>query len=499
MLQWIEENLVIPDGEHQGEPLVATPEQAIFTIRLYRIIPKRERLYYRGGQLIRPKGWGKSPYVAALSWADAKGPSRFSGWDAAGEPVGRPPATPWVQLAAVAEDQTANTWLSLLAMADDETAPLVHNYPDIDVGLTRINLAGGGRIEYVTSRSGTREGQRTTFAILDETHLWYPHNGGKKLSSTIRRNVAKMNGLAVETTNMYAPGESSVAEETHRAGMGDILVDSGIEAPHLSDLSKKRPLRKALNIAYGDSTRFVDIDRLIAEVNDPRVSPNEARRYYLNQCVTGVDAWMNPETWGKLTADPDELAGDITIGFSGARHSDGAALVGCDIATGHLFTIAAWEASGRDWQLPTRELDAAVDQVFKNHTVSRMYANPMHGIWDSYIDQWIADQGKRIVIRWSISREGPWSHAIASFMAAVKAGDAISHPGDELATRHVLNAHTRPTKRAKDDDGKPMHLIERAHPERSIAWAQAAVLAYEARGDAIAAGAKKRRGKARGF
>lgn len=501
ILDWIESNLVIPDGENHGEPLIPTREQAAFTIRLFRIDPKRGRLFYRGGQLTRPKGWGKSPFAGALSWAAAKGPIQFDGWNANGNPVGRPRPTPWVQIAAAAEGQTDNTWTAVLGTAAD--APILDSYPDIDIGLTRVFVNGGtGKIEYVTSRAGTREGQRTTFAVLDETHLWFPHNGGTKLARTLRRNLGKMNGLGIETTNMFEPGERSVAEITYDNPTRDFLLDAGPEVPEVPDLSLKRPVRKALKIAYGDSTEFVDLDRILSEVQDPRTPPNEARRFYFNQRVTGADSWLDPAVhWTPNATDFDVEPGEpIGLAFTGARYSDGAALYACHVETGHLFPIRIWLADGEDWELPTDELTDAVEDTFTRYTVGRFYVNTANPAWDSYLDRWIADHGKRTVAAWSTNREAAWAHTLAAFKSAAHAGE-LSHDGTQITTDHATRARTRPTKRAKDSDGNRMYTIERPHPGRSIVAIQAAVLAFEARGDALASGVtkKKRRTRSRGF
>src|SRR5690606_1816290 len=137
--------------------------------------------------------------------------------------VGRPLGTrggdpnPWVQIAAGSEDQTDHTYsvlYELLAANDGRAADELR----IDVGLTRCYLRDRpGRPEPVTASAGSREGQPVTDAILDETHLWTPRNGGVRLARTIRRNTAKMDGRTFETTNRFEPGEQSVAEATPKA------------------------------------------------------------------------------------------------------------------------------------------------------------------------------------------------------------------------------------------------------------------------------------------
>ena len=46
------------------------------------------------------------------------GPVLFDGWDAQGEPVGKPWATPHIQITACSEEQTDNTWRALQPMIE---------------------------------------------------------------------------------------------------------------------------------------------------------------------------------------------------------------------------------------------------------------------------------------------------------------------------------------------------------------------------------------------
>ena len=112
----------------------------------------------------------------------------------------------------MSEDQTDNTWAALyqLLNANEQRAAKALG---IDIGRTRMYLTGGrpGTMRPVTAESASREGARLTFAVLDETHLWFPSNGGTKLAGTLRRNASKMDGRTVETTNAPVIGLHSVA------------------------------------------------------------------------------------------------------------------------------------------------------------------------------------------------------------------------------------------------------------------------------------------------
>jgi hypothetical protein len=99
----IEATCAIPDGEHAGEPYILTDEQLRFLLWHYRIDPNVERWDARTGRgaAVRllprlaarpPAEVGQGPVRAAIICAEAhpEGPVLFDGWDANGEPVGRP-------------------------------------------------------------------------------------------------------------------------------------------------------------------------------------------------------------------------------------------------------------------------------------------------------------------------------------------------------------------------------------------------------------------------
>lgn len=120
-LDWIYENLTVHDGPTSGQPLQFTQEQADFILRFYEVDPTftgsaigQDERHMRRGRLVRrallsrSKGWGKSPLVAAVCLLEALGDVVMDGWDAAGQPVGRPwkdmGFKPLVQIIGVSED-----------------------------------------------------------------------------------------------------------------------------------------------------------------------------------------------------------------------------------------------------------------------------------------------------------------------------------------------------------------------------------------------------------
>lgn len=497
VIDWCEEFLAQPDGDRAGEPFTFTTEQKRFVLRWFAV-DDQGRWRFRRAQLVRPKGWGKSPLVAALGCAALGGPVLFDGFDAEGDPVGRPHPSPWVQIAGVSEDQTVNTMSLVLAMLRERNA--ADAIPGMDLGITRIYTARG-RLEPVTASAPSREGQRLTEAILDETQHWNGSNGGHRLAATIRRNLAKMGGRSVETTNAWRPGEGSVAELTseYASKIAQGLVrDEGLftdhtQAPPDTDLRDEQSLRRGLRVVYGDAA-WVDQDRIVAECYDPGTHPSDARRFYLNQVVAAEDAWVAPHAWDALADarlvlhDGDEVA----LGFDGARTDDSTCLVACRVEDGALFLLHAQEAPAdarrQGWEVDRERVDDAVRLAFDRYSVAAMFSD-VHP-WESYVDAWSRDFGSGLRLKASDrsavgfdmrSKLQLFTRAAEAFAAAVEDGELI-HDGDAILREHVHNARRRPNRFGVG--------LSKEHREstRKVDAAVAAVLARAARQDVLAKG-----------
>jgi hypothetical protein len=519
VLWWTTRYITQPDGPNAGGPWHFTAEQARFVLWWYAIEDDGRWLSTRG-VVRRPKGAGKSPKAAAISLAELCGPVRFGGWATGGEtapwraePYGRGdpiavecPAA-WVQLAGVSERQTQNTMAMVLAMCAE--SPIVDDY-GLDLGLTRIYTAAGGRLEPITASAPTAEGARPTFINEDETQWWTDSNGGAALDRVNRRNVAKIpggTGRILETTNAHAAGEQSVAEHTYEAFLaqrdgrirtGRLLYDTR-EPDADVDLADEGQLMEALAAAYGDSD-WVDLERLRDEVWDPGTAPADTRRFYLNQVSTAVDAWLSEPEWAAV-AEPATVvhAGDVVVlGFDGSEKrrkgvADATALIGVRVEDGHVFEIEVWEQpsgpAGWDWNVPVAEVEAAVDHAFDTYDVVGLYADPAQH-WDAQLRQWEARYINRLRVKAHANQPMHW-HPGGDPVKAVRAAEQfhsavvnreLTHSGAWRLTAHMLNARRRVRRNGV--------MIYKEHPEsaRKIDAAWAAIYAWQARLDAVGAG-----------
>jgi phage terminase large subunit-like protein len=511
ILDWQYDYLRQPDGPDAGSNWTYTPEQLRFVLWWYAI-DENGRWAYRRGVLRRMKGWGKDPLVASLACTEFVGPCRFGGWDAHGQPVAIPHSAPWVQVAAVSKDQTRTTMTLFPGMLSRE---VIDEY-GIDICKEIIYNRTSGRIEAVTSSPRALEGGRPTFVILNETHHWLENNEGHEMARTVARNLAKSrDGSArnLAITNAHDPGENSVAEwdweaflaiRDGRSRATGYLYDSR-EAPAGTQLADRESLRTGLLAARGDSS-WLDVDRLIEEIYDPATPPSMSRRFYLNQLVASEDAWLAPHEWGQV-ADATKSLGDgdtVTLGFDGSVRDDSTALVACRVEDGHLELLGCWEKpdgpAGDGWQVDRTAVDAAVFRAFERFKVVGFYADP--AFWADTLDRWSAEFAPRMLIRASQARPLEWwtnrpkamVDALERFHEAV-VSEQLSHSGDSVLTRHVLNSRRRV--------GRSGITISKENPSsnRKIDAAMAAVLAYECRGDAVTAGfaRPKRQRRAYGF
>lgn len=499
VVAFVEAQCAIPDGEQRGHPYVLTDEMARFVLWLYRLDAHGKYVYGRGAQLVRPQKWGKGPFAAALICAEAQGPVVFAGWDAAGEPVGRPRSTAHIQVTAVSEDQADNVWRALVPMI--ELGSLGADIPD--TGLTRVNLPGGGLIEPVTSSARSRLGQRITFAVQDETHSWTAHNGGRALADTQRRNLAGMGGRWLETTNAWDPREQSVAQQTAEAHEPGVYYDD-VE-PGAGSIRNRRDRRRMTRKVYGDSW-WVDLDRIDEEIEAllPRDAP-QAERFFLNRKRAPEAAAFELGKWD-AAADVSVVVPDgslVVVGIDGARFVDALAVIATDVVQAYQWVVGIWERpqdAGDDYEHPAHEIDGAVSELFERYEVWRCYVDPQ---WiDHLVDRWRGRWGATKVIAWHTNRPRQAAWMVRNYVAAVGAAD-LRHDGDSVMRRHISNA-VRSTVNVYDDQHRQMWVLSKETPDsaKKIDGAVAGALSWEARGDAIAAGATaatKRKYRAAGF
>ena len=501
---FIESYLVFGPGDLRGQPARLDPEKRALIYRMYEVFPpdhpQAGRRRFKRVAISLRKGTAKTELAAWLAAAELHrdGPVRCDGWDAQGEPVGRGITDPYIPLIANTEEQSDELAYGALKVIL-EYSPLVD---DFDIGLERImRIDGDGKAVSLASAPDARDGARTTFQIFDETHrMNLPRL--KAAHRTMLANIPKRrlsDAWSFEITTAPAPGEGSVAEDTMnyaRKVAGGAIPDSKLfffhrQAGDDHDLSTPEGIREAVIEASGPAVTWSDIDGIIEQWRDPTADQTYLERVWLNRLVRSSERAFDVEKWRTLEAPnyrpaPGSL---ITLGFDGGRWHDSTALVATEIATGFQWLPGLWERPEKvqTWEVPAGEVNDAVEEMFGTYEVWRMYCDPPY--WETTVAEWAGKYGDKRVVEWWTNRLKPMAYAIKAFNTAITSAD-LSHDGSPHLTRHIGNA-VRKYLNMRDEDGNRLWTIykERSDSPHKIDAAMSSVLAWEARCDALAAGA----------
>lgn len=466
---WLERWLIQPNGPKARQPFRLVDSQLRFLAWWYAVDADGHWLFHHAVRRLA-KGSGKSPFAAALALAELCGPVRLDGFDARipGGCRGRRMDMPWVQIAATAESQTANTMRMVRAFAP-KGSEIVKAF-QLDPGKTIYYAVPEGKLEVITSSSTAAEGAEASFVIADETEHWKPSNGGPELARTLADNLAKSGSRMLETSNAWVPGTETVAELSWDAWIAQeegrtrsesrILYDARLAPPGVTAWSDDAELRAGLAQVYGDCT-WVDLRAVVARIRDLRSDPDDSRRKYLNRPTISSGAWMDPLDWAQCT-DATRVVADgdpIVLFFDGSKSDDATALVACDIATGHLFVLGAWERplgpAGQGWEVDRVDVDRMVRAVHAVRDVVAFFGDVKE--FEQHIDAWGQEFGDRYVID---ATGGKARHAVAwdmrnnvrEFTAAVERfkvdvlGGDLTHDGDSRLARHIANAVMAPNR-----------------------------------------------------
>jgi hypothetical protein len=510
LLGWVSIKLTDPDGE----PFQCTAEQARFLLWYYAI-DKRGKFIYRQAVLQRLKGWGKDPLAAVMCMIELIGPSRFSHWvDAEGfktsrwepgcRPVGKAHASAFVIVTAVSLDQTENTTLLFPSLIPDRTREEYR----IDVQ-KEVIYANGGRqkLKAVAASYRASEGQRVSWALLNETHHWVPGKGADKFYRTVKNNVTKVKGRFICITNAYEPGEESVAqiirEEQEKVWAGlakpsGWLYDSIEAHPEAVLDGEDGWLPYILETIRGDAY-WLDIEIIVQSMMDTSIPTATHRRMWLNQIVSTADSLVTTGEWdairvNSLTGTKADLnKGDtVVLGFDGGKTDDATALVAIRLSDKLIVPLAIWQKpeGKKDWHINEAEVETEVHQAMATYKVLAFYADVYP--WESFINGWSDIYREQLLVKASSkSTIGFDMRGNAERIArgneallAMVQGKRIFHNGDKALRVHVLN-----TKRRRNQFGLIFGKDHAESPRKVDGWA-ATLLAFIAMTDLAESGKK---------
>jgi hypothetical protein len=516
----IEERAVYGPGSLQGEAYEIDPEFRSFIYRAYELFPQGHpwegrRRFKRVGLSVR-KGLAKTEKQALLAFCEIhpEGPTRFDGWDAYGNPVGRPVRAPYVPMLAVSVEQVEELAFGALTY-------IVSEGPDADLfdvskeRICRLDERGreDGKAIPLANSPGARDGARTTMNCFDEPHrLYLPRQ--LEAHRTMDANLPKRPlddpwSLYVGTAGQ--PGQGSVMEMVHAEALR--ISEGAIERPDLfylyrtddgdHDLDVKEERIRAVAEATGPAGEYGpgQFDEIASQWDRPGSDKPFLERVWLNRWrKSGSQAFDMKRVeslcrGGDSSPYPEIPDGAfVAAGFDGARFRDATALTITDIATGRQMLLGCWERPEIDeeWEVPVDEVNDLVREMMARFDVWRLYCDPPY--WWETVASWAALWPDR-VIEWHTMVKSKIIPALMAYVDAIDTGTVTFAGNRHLETllQHLGHASRKQLKTV-DDQGRPHWILQKqdGRMEDKIDAAMSSVLSWAACVDARRDGAKPR-------
>ncbi|WP_034088849.1 terminase TerL endonuclease subunit [Streptacidiphilus albus] len=340
--RWIQENLILAEGDSFGKPFLLRQDQKAFIWRWYEYCPHCDTWRYDEALRGAARGDGKTALVAALGVLEFGGPPQLA------------PISPNVVVAAASWDQANLLYAAASTMMggrdqDVEEAPLCGFFEVYD-GETKLADGRPGRLFRTATVAGTNQGGQPTLLLADEIHEFgAPGSPRAKFHDVVSKSCTK------RLLTYRIPLESGEIREVRR-GPGRVidLSTAGDDVDHsFLGLKYKRGLRE---MHQGEPTKFLfdwrqarpgldytrpedraiacrdasgaadviwSVDTRVREWDKDEVRHSDWRRYFANEWVDVADeSWLadHPGAWdackGEWTltgTEPAVLAVDMAL------------------------------------------------------------------------------------------------------------------------------------------------------------------------------------------
>lgn len=538
--QFIEERCVFGPGSLKGEPAVLDDEFVGALYRLYEVYPQGHRLEGRRrfsrGAIEWRKGMAKTEKAAWITLCELhpEAPVRCDGFDAYGEPVGRPVTQPYIPMMAVNAEQVSELAYGVLKTVIEE-GPDSHLFDPSLERIVRLDSRGreDGKAVPVANSPGSRDGALTTFQHFDEPHrLILP--SAKAAHETMSANLTKRpmeDPWAFYTSTAGAPGEMSIEEDVRAEA--EMISRGEMEAPALFFFARwagdehKDFMPRPAAPGIEEVTHAKAMENRIAAVTEatgpvgefgtgqfesiaklwdrPRADTAYLERVWLNRWRRSGSMFFDSIKLHGLAKPGQRIpkGAFVSLGFDGARFRDSTAIAATDINTGMQELIGLWERPefSDDWEVPESEVTATFEWAMTHYRVYKLYADPPH--WTETIGSWYAKYPDQVE-EFYTKRHAMMAYTLREYQEAIdarsisfggyqdplwKPGEVVS-PHDDLL-RHLGNAGKKKLNML-DDFGEPLYVMQKQDGKMHLKFdaGMAAVLSWKARLDAIKGGAK---------
>jgi hypothetical protein len=513
----IEERFIFGPGSLKGEPAELDDDARAFIHTAYEVYPTGHRWagrrrYKRCGLSVR-KGLAKTEKMAWIAEAELhpEGPVRCDGFDAYGNPVGRPVVDPYIPLLAVTVDQVEELAYGALYV-------MVTEGPDADLfdatneRIIRLGPNGqaDGKAVPLANSPGARDGARTTFQGFDEPHrLYLPRQ--RQAHETMLGNMSKR--VLEDPWSLYVgtagePGQNSIAEDLHHEA--EAIAKGEVDEPRLfyfyrwakgkhGDLKTKQDRIAAVEEATGPVGEYGPglFDDIASQWDRKGADKQYLERVWLNRWTRSNEQAFDPNRRvDLLVPDPIKRGSFVTAGFDGARRRDSTGIVITDIPTGRQKLWALWERDEDDpnWEVPEDEVTQSVEELMRTMQVWRFNGDPPY--WTDTMGAWAGRWEQ--VEEWWTNRIKTMAYAVRAYGEAMADG-SVTFVDDQLEEKfaeHMAAAGKLPVN-FFDDQGERLFILRKLHPDRKFDAQMAAILSWEARLAALRAGAKPRKRRKR--
>lgn len=358
-VRWIEDNLILPEGDTFGEPFRLRPDQKRFLYRWYEYCEQCLRWRYTEAVRGAATGDGKSTFIAAIALVEFAGPPSIA------------PMSPIINVAAASWEQADELFRKAGQMVGgkgDEIreAPLCGYFNVMD---TEIKFKGGnpGVLKRVAAVAGTNEGGLPSLFICDEVHEWGEIGSNKARvhmvigKSTKKRRTKRGPGRILNLSTAGFDKDHSLLGAMYMHGK-EVLKNPALDPKLLFDwqeaddtLDLEDPAQRRLAVKQASKAADIiwDVEDRVREWDKPTVPHHEWIRYYANRWVDmDEEAWIadHPAAWGKC-AGTWESSDDnpFTLAIDMALKHDSVAVVRCeDLPNGRMSVKAkVWKANSQ--------------------------------------------------------------------------------------------------------------------------------------------------------